>query len=111
MERFSKEYSVDLDLQISKVGAHIEESLDETSVNYYNLLHTFVKNGTVYNQSFSHISPTGVLGDAHISFSLGECKRGLKDLYPMLMSRLESGSLRTDIGHDYSLESDLEFGG
>ena len=95
---FSKQYNVRLDLQLSKSGSHCDECLDENSVNYYNCLHTFIDNGVTVNQVFSHISNDKNVLSQFISLHGEECKPTLRDLQPILMSRLQSiGATREDL--------------
>lgn len=101
-EQFSKVYDIDLDVQVSKTGKHVAECLDVGSVNYYNHLRTLIKDGCITSQSFSHLSSDGRLAQASVEFSKGECQKAMKELYPLLMSKLDA--MNSSVG-DYSLES------
>ncbi len=87
-ERFSKDYNLDIDVEVSKAGSYIEEDLDDTSVGYYNLLNTAISGGNIADQSFEHLSVDGDRLKTDIQFTGTECKSVFCDLQPGLVSKI-----------------------
>ena len=55
-ERFSKQYDIDFDVQTSKLGSHVNQVSDVTSVGYCNMINTLIKDGSMIKQVFTHVT-------------------------------------------------------
>lgn len=87
-EKFSKDYNLDIDVEVSKAGSYIEEDLDNTSIGYYNLLNTAISGGNIADQSFEHLSADGNRSKTDIQFTGSECKSVFCELQSGLVSKI-----------------------